>query len=293
MKDPNSIHTADSKSYGLADIVDAIPPLPFIVTFVLELTDKDDLSAVALAHAVEADPGLTARILRVSNSAFYSPVERVYTVRDAINYIGFETVRSLTVTNTIVKGLWVEDETFSKQMFWRHSLRCGLFAKTLAHAIQLRSPDILFTLGVLHDIGRAAIIQQDPKLYHKALDVMHDEVIELWQAEKKVLGYDHAEIGGVLAQKWGLPPVYANVIACHHEPGQTTDYKVLAHVIQLADALAHSVSPKDRIGIITPPLVEQLWHPLGLSEQAIRKIYQEREVIELHTKSLFETASLD
>ncbi|MBL0061294.1 MAG: HDOD domain-containing protein [bacterium] len=76
----------------------------------LELTDKDDLSAVALAHAVEADPGLTARILRVSNSAFYSPVERVYTVRDAINYIGFETVRSLTVTNTVVKGLWVEDE---------------------------------------------------------------------------------------------------------------------------------------------------------------------------------------
>ncbi|MBL0062975.1 MAG: HDOD domain-containing protein [bacterium] len=200
MNDMKPVLTRQDGQLDLAGFMDGIPPLPFIITFVLELTDKDDLSAVALAHAVEADPGLTARILRVSNSAFYSPVERVYTVRDAINYIGFETVRSLTVTNTVVKGLWVEDENFSKQMFWRHSLRCGLFARTIAHALQLQSPDILFTLGVLHDVGRAAIIQQDPKLYQKALEFMHHNGVALWQAEQKVFGYNHADVGGFLAQ---------------------------------------------------------------------------------------------
>ncbi|MBL0061293.1 MAG: HDOD domain-containing protein [bacterium] len=177
---------------------------------------------------------------------------------------------------------------FSKQMFWRHSLRCGLFARTIAHALQLQSRDILFTLGVLHDVGRAAIIQQDRKLYQKALEFMHHNGVALWQAEQKVFGYNHADVGGFLAQKWRLPPVYASVITCHHEPERTIDYQTFAYVIRLADALAHSASPKDRQGIITPPLVGHLWSPLGLSDQAVRKIYQESESIELHTRSLYE-----
>jgi HD-like signal output (HDOD) protein len=185
----------------MSGFLDTIPPLPVIVTYVLELTESDDLSILSLAHALEADPALTAKLLRVSNSAFYAPPQRVHTVRDAIQFIGFDAVRSLAVSTTIVSGLWVDDEMFNRQAFWRHSLRCGLFARKIGEHVAAQSPDILFTLGVLHDIGRAALIQYSPTEYHAALESMRRNGKPLWKAEQEMFGVDHADIGGMLAEK--------------------------------------------------------------------------------------------
>lgn len=269
-----------------------IPPLPLIVAYVLELTSNDDVSTVALAHALEADPGLTAKILRISNSAYYSPSERIYTVRDAIRYIGFESVRSLAITTSMVNRIWVDDTTFSRQMFWRHSLRCGLFAREIALMLRSFPEDVLFTIGVLHDMGRAVLIQHDPVQYECAIEQMKLGMKYLWMAENETLGINHAELGGVLAKEWKMPDSYASAISWHHEPEKAGEHRIIAHVIELADALAHSTSPRDRSGLVTPPLVEQLWSPLGLDEKAVRSLYNRREDIEQHTRSIFETATL-
>ncbi len=273
-------------------VIENIPALPIIVAYVLDLSADDDLSVVALAHALEADPGMTAKVLRVANSAYYAPPERVYTVRDAIQFIGFEAVRALAVTTSMVGGLWVDDDLFNRQAFWRHSLRCGLFARAIAESTRTHSPDVLFTMGVLHDIGRTALIQQSPELYRQVLDTMNTDGLLLWKAEKKCLGMHHGTVGGMLAEKWRLPASYASVIANHHETDTTSEYHAMAEIVALADAMAHSASPKDRQGWITPPLVADLWLPLQLDEAAVRKIYGERDFIEHHTRSIYETASI-
>lgn len=285
-------HHVESVTAEILETVETIPPLPLIVTYVLELTSNDDVSTVSLAHALEADPGLTAKILRISNSAFYAPVERVYTVRDAIKFVGFETVRSLAVTSTMMNRIWVDDESFSRQMFWRHSLRCGLFARAIASRLKTMPADILFTIGVLHDIGRAALIQHDAVLYRSVIELSKSKNMYLWQAEMELLGINHAELGGQLAMKWKLPHSYSEAVAWHHEPERGGEFRLLAHVIMLADALAHSVSSKDRLGLMTPPLVRDLWEPLGLDQASVQSIYSLHEAIEEHTRSLFETASL-
>lgn len=291
MDNLSHLHT-ESTSAEILGTIETIPPLPLIVTYVLELTNCDDVSAVSLAHALEGDPGLTAKILRISNSAFYAPVERVYTVRDAIRFVGFETVRSLAITSTMMKRIWVDDESFSRQMFWRHSLRCGLFARAIASRLKTIPADVLFTIGVLHDIGRAAMIQHDAAQYREVIEAAKSKRIYLWQAENNSFGTNHAELGGQLAIKWNLPHSYSEAISWHHEPMRAGEFRLIAQIITLADALAHSVSPKDREGLMTPPLVSNLWEPIGLDQSAVQSIYSLSEAIEEHTRSLFETASL-
>jgi HD-like signal output (HDOD) protein len=282
----------NERAVDIAAFVDNIPALPIIVAYVLELTSDDDLALIELAHALEADPGMTTRILRVANSAFYAPPERVFTVRDAIQFIGFEAVRSLAVTTTVVSGMWVDDRLFNRQAFWRHSLRCGLFARRIAEVRNAPTPDVLFTLGVLHDVGRTALFQYSTQRYREILDTMTRDGLLLWKAEQKCLGVDHASVGGMLAEKWRLPSSYAQVIAGHHEPERSPQFQDQARTIALADAMAHAASPRDRQGWITPPLVADLWTPLHLDESTVRGIYDEREFIEQHTRSVYETASL-
>jgi putative nucleotidyltransferase with HDIG domain len=282
----------DTIAAAVSNSLEAIPPLPLIVTYVLELASNDDVSTLALAHALEADPGLTAKILKISNSAFYAPVERVYTVRDAIRLVGFETVRSLAITSTIVHSIWVDDVSFSRQMFWRHSLRCGLFSRAIGSMIRNLPCDILFTIGVLHDIGKIALINFDPERYKLVLSESQKERSESWILERKFFGVDHSEVGASLAEKWALPPLYRSTIAGHHLPAMAGPDRKFASILRLADALAHSASPKDGHGIVTPPLVPLLWQDLNLSDSSVKAIYDARDVIEEHTKSLFETATI-
>ncbi|MDD5087844.1 MAG: HDOD domain-containing protein [bacterium] len=293
-------HIADdtntSPSYQaelLAQQVESIPPLPIIIAHALELTEDDDLSVLSLAHALEADPALTSRLLRVANSAFYGLTQRVYTVRDAIQIIGFEEVRSLALTATVVGGLWVDDELFHRQRFWRHSLRCGLFARIIAIRLRYSKPEVVFTLGVLHDIGRAAMIRNDAEAYRRTVSLMSGEGVVLWKAERRVFGFDHADVGAAMAGKWNLPSSFVSGIRHHHQPNEQDPDFLLGQILALSDSLSHAASPADRGNYITPPLFHGLWDPLGLDEATVRSIFEERDFIEQQTRSLYETAILN
>lgn len=283
-------HTV-SPAESIVDSIQTIPALPLIITYVLELTSDDDVSSLSLAHALEADPGLTAKILRISNSAYYAPKERVYTVRDAIRFVGFETVRSLVVTSTVVDRMWVDDKLFTRPAFWKHSLRCGLFAREIAMALGHTQRDLLFTIGVLHDIGRSALIQFNPPLYGRTIELMRSHNIPLWQAEDEMLGTNHALIGSMLANKWNLPDSYSKAIALHHDPQCDTEHEHFATIIRLADALAHSACAQDRQEMYTPPLIPPLWEPLGLSAATVKDLLSQAESIESYTREMYETAT--
>ena len=282
-----------SRAQLLAQQTESIPPLPIIIAHALELTEDDDLSVLSLAHALEADPALTSRLLRVANSAFYGLSQRVFTVRDAIQIIGFEEVRSLALTATVVGGLWVDDELFHRQRFWRHSLRCWLFARMIAIRLQYSKPEVVFTLGVLHDIGRAAMIRNDAESYRQAITVMSAEGLLLWKSERRVFGFDHADVGAAMAQKWNLPSSFVSGIRHHHQPNEADPDFILGQILALSDSLSHASAPADRGNYITPPLFHGLWDPLGLDEATVRAMFEERDFIEQQTRSLYETAILN
>jgi putative nucleotidyltransferase with HDIG domain len=264
--------------------------IPLVIAQVLRVVGDDEESVEHLANAVESDHALTSRLLRVANSAFYGMSEEIYTVRDAIVLIGFEAVQSLAISAEVVSGVWADDEVFDAKQIWSHSLCCGLFAETYARRTSIIKPDVAFTVGVLHDIGRAIIIQSVPGLFHSAVEKMNGDRLYLWRAEQEVLGFHHGDVGAKLAENWKLPPAYIEAIRCHHEPGQARHDKDLTGLLALANATSHHAFPMKMEGYTCQPLNRHLWEPLRITEEVVRQVLLQKDHIHFRADAFFATA---
>jgi putative nucleotidyltransferase with HDIG domain len=285
-------HLDQSDQASLIEQMTNLPSPPFVIARVLQITSGEDDSAEALASAIEADHGFTATVLRVSNSAFFGMSQRIYTVRDAIMLIGFDAVRSLAIAAAAVRGVWVDDTLFNRRQFWIHSLSCGLFAQMVAKRLQHSKPDAVFTLGVLHDIGRVIMLQSIPDGYRTVIQQVQQKRSYLWQAERDILGFHHGEIGARLAQKWNMPEGYSDAIEYHHDPDASPQESRLARILCLADALSHSSNPADGANRLIQPLYKAMWEPLGFDESAVRDVRSQALVVQTRTDDFYDTAIL-
>jgi putative nucleotidyltransferase with HDIG domain len=286
---PNAM-AGESSSSILMDQMTDLPSPPFIIARVLSITDEDQQSAESLASAIEIDQAFSAKVLRVANSAFYGMAQRVYTVRDAILLLGYEEVRGLAIAAAAVTGMWVESELFDRKKFWIHSLSCGLFAEAIARRLRHPKPEAVFTLGVLHDIGRVIMIQSQPLQYKNAIEMSRSQKLYLWKAERAVFGFHHADVGSGLAHKWNLPEGYAEAIKYHHEYDSSVTELRLARILALADALSHNADTSVDEGCPTQPLYRSLWEPVGFDEAAVRDVRSSVGSIRQRTNEFYDTA---
>jgi putative nucleotidyltransferase with HDIG domain len=275
----------------LIERITDLPALPFVVAQSLSLMESDTLSADMLAQTLESDHALTAKILRVANSAFYGLPQEIFTVRDAIIVVGFEAVRSVAISAAAISGLWVHDELFIAHKFWMHSLGCALFSEAVAKRLRNVKPEAAFTLGILHDVGRIVLIQHLPEKYREVMELMKSKRMYLWKAELEVLGFHHGEIGSRLADRWHLPPVYSEAIRYHHEPEAAEKEGALAHLLALCDSMSHTAYPVDRLDRFTQPLYRGLWEPLKLDEATIRSLLNKRDSFHERSRSFIEIAT--
>lgn len=189
-------------------------PLPAVAVRALEIAEGEQFSAHELAQAISADQALTAKLLRLSNSAYYGFPRRITTVRDAVVLLGFRAVRSATLASCVIDTLpggTVVDATTA----WRFSVTTGLLAEVLARATQTHQ-DEAFTAGVLHNIGRLALDQQRPRDLMAARNLARQQGMTLVEAQRVVMGFTDADLGGALALHWNFPDALANAVAHHH-----------------------------------------------------------------------------
>lgn len=189
-------------------------PLPAVAVRALEIAEGEQFSAHELAQAISADQALTAKLLRLSNSAYYGFPRRITTVRDAVVLLGFRAVRSATLASCVIDTLpggTVLDATTA----WRFSVTTGLLAEVLSRAAQTHQ-DEAFTAGVLHNIGRLALDQQRPRELMASRNLARQQGMTLVEAQRTVLGFTDADLGGALALHWNFPDALANAVAHHH-----------------------------------------------------------------------------
>ena len=269
-----------------------LPSPPSVVSRALQIISGDNESVESLAETIETDHVLTAKLLRIANSAFYGMAQEIFTVRDAILILGFDPVRSLAISAAVVTGVWVEDDLLDMNNFWKHSLSCGLFAEQVAKKIHYRAPEVVFTLGVLHDIGRVVILQSLSQRYREVISLMKKQPTFLWKAERDVLGFHHGDVGARLTENWRLPSAYSHAIRFHHEPEKMTGESEVAYLLSLADAMSHYAFPYDKKDRLTQPLYRALWEPLNLSEEDVRTLLKHRDTVEERTEVFLEISSV-
>jgi HD-like signal output (HDOD) protein len=190
-----------------------LAPLPMVAVRVLEIAEGEQFSAHELAQAISSDQALTAKLLRLSNSAYYGFPRRIGTVRDAVVLLGFRAVRSATLASCVIEAL-PGGRVLDAMTAWRYSVTVGLLAEVLARADR-QHQDEAFTAGVLHNIGRLAMDQHRPRELLASLRLAQREGTTIAEAQRAVLGFTDADLGGALALHWNFPEALARAVERH------------------------------------------------------------------------------
>ena len=254
--------------------IDDLPTLPRTVLKITELVNDPKSSAKDLARVITDDQVLTARLLKLVNSSFYGFPERISTVTGAIVLLGFDAIRNLLLT-TSVFDLFANHNRKKKQdqeKFWDHSLGCAVGAKVIGNYLRHDKIEELFVSGLLHDIGKIVEMMYLSDEYTKVVSVIDSENILMTAAENKVLGYNHAEVGKLLAEKWNLPAKLVQVIAYHHQPANASSFAMEAAIVHLADIFCRALNMGYGGDNKIPPLDGSAWERLKIGTGAIDTI---------------------
>jgi putative nucleotidyltransferase with HDIG domain len=154
------------------------------------------------------------------NSSFYGFSQKIPTVSRAVVILGYGCVKNLALSSTIFNFLAekVDSKDFDINSLWDHSLRCAACARLIASKILHQDSEDTFISGLMHDIGKVIFMEYFADQYQQALSKASDDTISLCEAERLVIGIDHAELGYMLADKWKFHKVLANSIRFHHRP---------------------------------------------------------------------------
>jgi putative nucleotidyltransferase with HDIG domain len=271
--------------------IEGLVTLPDVFIRINRLIEDPESTSADIANVVSQDPSFTARLLRVANSPFYGFSSTIDTVSRAVTLIGTNQVRSLALATSVARSFaGLPNELVSMDNFWRHSLYCALIARMLAKRTHKHDAEVVFTAGLLHDIGELVIFNRLPEQARKALELVLDSGDELpvYQAERQVMGFDHAQVGGELACQWNLPPILEECIAHHHGIAGAQRHPLEASVVHIANTLAlmaevDTLDPDD-----VEPIDPAAWEITGLeSEEVIEPTVREAQKQIAEAEDLF------
>ena len=256
--------------------IDDLPTLPRTVLQITGLVNDPKSSAKDLARVITDDQVLTVRLLKLVNSSFYGFPQRISTVTGAIVLLGFDAIRNLLLT-TSVFDLFANRNRQKKrdqERFWDHSLGCAVGAKVIGNYLRHDKIEELFVSGLLHDIGKIVEMMFLPDEFSKIVAAVNRDNILMTTAENNVLGYNHAEVGKLLAEKWNLPVKLVQVIAHHHHPDNAGSFAVEAAIVHLADIFCRALNMGYGGDNKIPPLDTLAWERLKIQTSAIEGIME-------------------
>ncbi len=228
----------------------------------------------SIGDAIQKDPDLTARLLRLANSPFFGFANRLSTVAEAVSLLGIQQIQDMIVASSVLEQFkGVPDNLVNKDSFWRHSLAVGITARLLAMERRLPKPDKFFVAGLLHDVGRLVLMLQAPESAQAVFELYQREKILLRDAEKKILGFDHQQIAAELLQSWSYPAALVQAVAFHHTPEHSVA-KMEASVVHIADHLVNAMGIGSSGEQFVSTLDDKAWATLGLSSEILARLIE-------------------
>jgi putative nucleotidyltransferase with HDIG domain len=239
-------------------IIDAIKKnqdlasLPHVAGKVLKLIQNKNAELNEIAKLIEADPILTMKLLRVANSPIFATRNEIRSIQHALMLLGMKRISNIVLSVSIYSKFFInahKDAAILMERFFQHSYLTGMTAKTLTQILRKNFEDNEFVGGLLHDIGKMAMLQVHPKEYSLVRQLISQEGLNELAAEKEVFNENHIEVGLQMAHLWKLPEEIHRIIAFYKFPAQNDNQIDLVAIVSFADAFtkirANLINPKE------------------------------------------------
>lgn len=254
--------------------IQALPPLPTSALRVIALTKNPATSARELETVIAQDPALAASMLRQANSSYYGYARRISSLQEAIIVLGFQATQGLAMVSAVspfLKG-WLVGYEIEQEGLWKHSMLTAMTAKRLCQELKLPLGDVAFTAGLLHDIGKLIISIYVQEVGPFLLKKVSEAKLTYVELEEKVIGYNHATVGGMLSKYWNLPENLVAAISYHHFPFGSENHMKLSCIVHVANGIANSLGIGGGTDSFLNPIQQDALEHLGLKEDDLERL---------------------
>ncbi|WP_420826832.1 HDOD domain-containing protein [Chromatium okenii] len=270
--------------------------IPRVVGEVLKLLDDPGSRQATIAGLLTQDPALAAIVLRLANSPAFAPSRTVDSMEHAITLLGRNNLRRLVIAGAVTQASdrLPTQALLPLEVFWHHSAYCAVIGRLLAEVEAPSLAGTVFLAGLLHDLGQLVLFSQEPEAAHRAFlrSLSDPNVLTPQDAERAELGFDHAELGGALAEEWGLPDSLCACLRYHHAPMLAPEaVRLPVILVHLANTGAHLAELDSRDWRDAPPVEPAIWTQIRLQPATLLELldqaqYQVLAVEALHDPNL-------
>jgi putative nucleotidyltransferase with HDIG domain len=223
--------------------VKSLPTLAPVVVQLASLATDESASASDFERVIRPDPALTANLLKLANAAYFGCRRQVTSVRQAVGLLGVKRVYEVATGAAFTKVIpgALAGYGITSEAYWLHSVAVAVFAERFAKELGIHVPELTFTAGLLHNIGKLVISSFLHDHSAELLERLKSGPVLFVQAEREILGVDHCEVGASVAESWNLPRAIGQSVRWHHEPNLSDDpsFSELVRLVHVANGLAH------------------------------------------------------
>lgn len=219
--------------------INQLKPIPAVTHQLLSVVDNPDVSMADIADMIQYDPVITAGVINTCNSAYYSRQNPVESIKDAVNMLGTEKIIEIALTKSGADALSGRQKGYGleKGEMWKYAVASAILAKDIASRFSLKNKNMIFTSALLKDVGKIVLEKYVYNSADQITTLVQQEGLSFREAEKKVFGIDHAELGAMIAKMWNFSPKMIKIIHYHHlsDEKMMRDKEVCA--VYLADCI--------------------------------------------------------
>ena len=262
--------------YDLVSGVVRLVSLPEVCIRVNEMLEDSRVNANDIGKVICQDTGLTARLLKIVNSAFYGFPSRIETVSRAVTVIGLRELRGLVLAASAVEAFSkIPNEILNMVKFWRHSVYCGVVAQLLAERCHVLHSERLFVAGLLHDIGKLILSHRMPDQMGEVVQRCKLEEAPDYEIEQDIFGFDHTEVGGELLKVWQMPKTLEAAVRHHHNPSEADEAIMDVCLIHIANGMTLIAEKGLELEGEIPDISPYAWQTTNLDPSVMDDIFQE------------------
>jgi putative nucleotidyltransferase with HDIG domain len=255
-----------------------LPPMPVLAVQALQMTKDPKVSARDLQSVITRDQALTARILRIVNSAMFARRGEVSTVSHAVAVLGMDSIRSIIMSASVQQVLLSggpKGHDLGTRLLFDHSWGAACAARILAESTRYPNAEEAFLCGLMHDIGKPILMRNFPARYAQIMAEVYAGRAGFHALELQAFGFSHAHVGALVAERWNFPWRFSEAIAYHHDPLSASEHLQLSCIVNLAN----SIMVRMEIGFQKKKDLDVAAEPaagfLNLTDQALNEIIDE------------------